>query len=343
MSAYESLLRKILFRMDAESAHNLGLAAVARGLVRTKLVNDPRLRTEAMGIDFANPIGLAAGMDKNAVAVNHWHQLGFGFAEIGTITRHGQPGNPKPRLFRIPEERAVVNRMGFNNQGAAAVAARLAHSSPKIPLGINLGKSKITPLDEAGADYAASFAELKQFASYVVINVSSPNTPGLRELQQLESLRTILDAMAPAESDPPILIKIAPDLDDADLIEIAHMTAELPVAGLIATNTTIDKAVLKRDWNEAGGISGAPLKTRANDVLRLLRAELPAGKVLIGVGGVFNGSDVIEKLRLGADLVQIYTGWVYGGPSTVPKMLLELLSECDKLGLKSIKELQPKR
>jgi len=329
--------------MDAESAHNLGLATVARGLVRAKLIPDPRLNCRAMGIEFANPIGLAAGMDKNAIAVNHWHQLGFGFAEIGTITRHAQPGNPKPRLFRIPAERAVVNRMGFNNQGADAVAARLASMHPKIPLGINLGKSKITPLEEADQDYATSYSRLKQFAEYVVINVSSPNTPGLRELQQLDSLRSILQAMAPTDADPPILIKIAPDLEDADLIEIARMTRDLPVAGLIATNTTIDRKVLKTEWNEVGGISGAPLKERSNEVIRLLRAELPEQKALIGVGGVFTGADVIEKLRLGADLVQIYTGWVYGGPGTVPKMLLDLLTECEILGLKSVSELQPKR
>lgn len=321
---YEKLLRPILFKLDAERAHNAGLAAIARGIVRTKLVQDPRLRVKTLGLAFANPLGLAAGMDKNAVAVRHWHQLGFGHVEVGTVTPLAQPGNPLPRLFRLPEDKAVINRFGFNNAGAEAMAKLLRHNKGRLPLGINLGKNKATSDADAANDYAKGYATLAEFADYVTVNVSSPNTPGLRSLQDIGALRAIVEAMhAASPVRKPILLKLAPDLATDELLEIVGTAKELGFAGLILTNTTLRRDGLTSDPGEAGGLSGAPLRDLAQEVLVAARSatDLP----IIGVGGIFTAADVLNRMAAGAALVQLYTGWVYGGPGTTTRILLDIL------------------
>lgn len=321
---YEKLLRPILFKLDAERAHNAGLAAIARGLVRTRLVPDPRLRVHAFGLNFANPLGLAAGMDKNGVAVRHWHQLGFGHVEVGTVTPLAQPGNPLPRLFRLPDDKAVINRFGFNNAGAEAMAGLLRNNKCHVPLGINLGKNKVTSDADAPGDYAKGYAALAEFADYVTVNVSSPNTPGLRALQDISALRAIVDAMhAASPVRKPILLKLAPDLATEELLEIVGSAQDLGFAGLILTNTTLRRDGLTTDPGEAGGLSGLPLRDLAQETLVAARAatDLP----LVGVGGLFTTADVLNRMSAGASLVQLYTGWVYGGPRTTTRILLDIL------------------
>lgn len=339
--AYDRLLRPLLFRLDAETAHNLAMAAIARGLVRGKLVQDPRLEVEAMGLKFGNPLGLAAGVDKNAENVRHWPGLGFGFAEIGTVTAHPQPGNPKPRLFRVPQDQAIINRMGFNNAGSEAVAQHLArHGQSSIPLGINLGKSKRTPNEEAAQDYATSFQALAPYADYITVNVSSPNTPGLRDLQNVAALRQILEPLIAMNTRQlPILVKLAPDLHDQDLEAALDLALELGLAGIIATNTTIDGNVLSSPPQQQGGISGRPLRAKSNHALRFL-AERNRGRLtLIGVGGIFDGEDLYEKLSLGASVAQVYTGWVYGGPQMPARTLLGLLDAMKNRGIDRVSQI----
>jgi dihydroorotate dehydrogenase len=324
VSYYTAILRPILFRLDAERAHHLALRQISLlppALLRLIFggISRGESRT-AFGVDFPNQVGLAAGMDKNAAALPGWEALGFGFVEIGTITAAAQPGNPHPRLFRYPRQKALVNRMGFNNDGAKAVSARLDRLSragkwPKIPVGINLGKSKTTPLDEAPADYLHSFRQLRKFGNYFVINVSSPNTPGLRDLQETRRLREIIRVLRAEALDQPLLVKIAPDLPDEQAAEIAVLCESEGVAGLLATNTTLDHSALAGQHDEPGGLSGEPLRQRATDVLRSLRAatSLP----IIGSGGVMDAASAKEKFDAGACLVQIYTGFVYRGPQLV--------------------------
>lgn len=327
MTLYERVLRPVLFRMDPERAHNLGMALIVRGLVRGLVVSDPRLRVSRNGIEFPNPIGLAAGFDKNGVTTRRWAGLGFGFAEIGTVTPLAQPGNPAPRLFRFPEQLAVVNRMGFNNAGAAAMAATLRRAGKAgIPIGINLGKNKTTPDEAAHEDYAKAYRQLSEFADYVVINVSSPNTPGLRSLQSVDALKLIVEAMrAEGGTHPPMFIKLAPDLADEDLLNVRDYAVEAGLAGLIATNTTLDHSSIPNGENVVGGLSGRPLAGRSTEVVRLLRNGAPPEFTLIGVGGVFDARSMREKLDAGANLVQLYSGWVYGGPKLVGQILLDYL------------------
>lgn len=318
------LLRRILFQLEAEVAHELALHWLAifgrtPALLRLLFGPPPQLRTRLWNLDFPNPIGLAAGMDKNAVALAAWEALGFGFIEAGTITAHAQPGNPKPRLFRYPQLQALVNRMGFNNEGAEAVARRLenlADHGPArhIPLGLNLGKSKVTPLEQAAEDYLASYRRLYDLGDYFVINVSSPNTPGLRTLQSANELARILDTLRSWEGTrrKPLLVKLAPDLSEAALREAARLSHERGADGLIATNTTLDHSALPPGKDETGGLSGAPLRERASAVLRLLAEESPLP--LIASGGILAGEDALERTTSGATLVQIYTGFVYRGP-----------------------------
>ncbi|MEP6809576.1 MAG: quinone-dependent dihydroorotate dehydrogenase [Chthoniobacterales bacterium] len=324
-SWYEHTLRPLLFQLDPERAHHLGIGflkfassspALLALLRRFQPVPKP---TRVFGLEFPNPIGLAAGFDKNGVALPAWEALGFGFIEIGTVTAKAQPGNPTPRIFRYPEQLALVNRLGFNNDGAVAVAARLRKLRasgrwPKIPVGINLGKSKSTPLAEAADDYLFSFRRLREFADYVVVNVSSPNTPGLRALQGDTALAPLLGALREANHDSkkPILLKIAPDLSAAQLEQIIASCEREEIAGIIATNTTLDHASLG-DKDEAGGLSGAPLRMRATELVRAIKARthLP----VIGVGGIMTPQDAREKLEAGAELVQIYTGYVFRGPA----------------------------
>ncbi len=325
MSAYDELVRPLLFALDPETVHNLGMQAIARGIVTGRRFDDRRLRLQCFGVDFANPIGLAAGFDKNAEAVDRWGDFGFGYAELGTVTRHAQPGNPKPRLFRVVEDQAIINRMGFNNDGADAVAARLERATPTIPIGVNLGKSKRTPLEDAPSDYAYSFRRLAPLASYVVVNVSSPNTPGLRTLQDKGPLTAILSGLRSMDASKPLFVKIAPDLEESALADVISVATECGLTGIIATNTTLRRDGLTHPIDQAGGLSGAPLRSRALDVLRFLRRESPASFVLIGVGGIFTAQDVRERMAAGADMVQMYSGWVYGGPECVADILAELV------------------
>lgn len=291
---------------------------------------DARLEREVFGIRFPNPIGLAAGFDKNAVALPAWEGLGFGFAEVGTITAKAQPGNPRPRIFRLPRQQALINRLGFNNDGCDAVAARLRklrerRGWPGIPVGINLGKSKATPLAEATADYLLCFERLRQFGDYFVLNVSSPNTPGLRQLQDREALDGLLTAFQGRNVDGrPVLIKIAPDLEWAAIDEIIALALDHRVAGLIATNTTVDHASVPSALDTAGGLSGLPLRARSTEVVRYIaqNSALP----VIAVGGVFTVDDVIEKLDAGAALVQVYTGFIYEGPLMPRRLCAELVA-----------------
>jgi dihydroorotate dehydrogenase len=301
---------------------------------------DPRLEQSLFGCRFANPVGLAAGFDKNGVAAAIWHLFGFGFAELGTITWHAQAGNPRPRLFRLAAEQAALNRMGFNNQGAEACRRLLERQRLSPPgqrpavLGINLGKSRITPLEQAPDDYAASLELLAPLADYAVINVSSPNTPGLRELQDEVLLRRLVERLRRLPGCPPLLVKIAPDLED-DAIDA------------IAVNTSLDRLGLEQRLlpqtgkplsEESGGLSGAPLRHRALEVLRRLRATAGPALPLIGVGGIDSAGGAWERIAAGASLVQLYTGWIYGGPALVPRILEGLSLQLDRHGLGHIGE-----
>lgn len=323
MNLYVRILRPLLFRLDAEAAHHFALKFLQvcpPSLLRAAFGRPPSAPVKVFGVEFPSPVGLAAGMDKNAVALSAWEALGFGFVEIGTITAHAQPGNPLPRLFRYPGQQALINRMGFNNEGAEAVAQRLEALRgrgrwPSIPVGINLGKSKVTALEDAPADYLASFRRLLPFGDYFVVNVSSPNTPGLRDLQETGRLQKIICALREAAPEKPLLIKIAPDLEDEAAAEIAALAQREGMAGLIATNTTIDHSSVSPGRDETGGLSGAPLTSRATALLRFLRAQtaLP----IVGSGGVMDASSALEKFEAGAELVQIYTGFVYRGPQLI--------------------------
>jgi dihydroorotate dehydrogenase len=311
---------------------------LAKGLFRAPAFDDPRLHQTFFGVDFPNPLGLAAGFDKNGAALDHWHQLGFGFVEAGTVTYHAQPGNPKPRLFRLPADKALINRLGFNNDGARAIATRLAVAKCKVPLGVNLGKSKITELPNAAQDYQESFRLLHKFGDYFVVNVSSPNTPGLRTLQEKQPLLEILLALREVNAEKPLFVKVAPDLEPTavdDVVEVAH---EAKLTGLIATNTTILRDGISDDRGLDGGLSGAPLRARSNAVLSHLYKACDKSMILIGVGGIMSGADVYEKIRLGAHLCQLYTGWIYGGPTMIPAACQELSSLMSRDGMKSLAE-----
>ena len=323
MDLYHSFLRPLLFCLPAEAAHNLallGLRATPRWALKSAFGPAPQDPVRLLGLNFPNRVGLAAGMDKNATALGAWEAMGFGFIEAGTITALAQPGNPKPRCFRYPEKSALMNRMGFNNAGASTIAKRLAKLKssrcwPSVPVGINIGKSKVTPNDQAASDYATSFRLLLPYGDYFTINVSSPNTPELRALQERESLVRIIRSLHAVDAGKPILVKIAPDLDEAQLAEIADVANSEGLAGLIATNTTLDQSAVPPDSRQQGGLSGAPLSRRSTEVIQTLRrhTELP----IIASGGVMTGADAREKIDAGASLVQLYTGFVYSGPALI--------------------------
>jgi dihydroorotate dehydrogenase len=339
------LLRPLLFRLDAERAHGLAMALARRwsalASARTgadDIARDRLLRLSAMGLDFPNPVGLAAGLDKDAEAVPAWQALGFGFVEVGTVTALPQPGNPRPRLFRLPADAALINRMGFNNAGAEAMTVRLTRLRGRgvldIPLGVNIGKSKVTPADAAAADYRRSFELLGELADYVVVNISSPNTPGLRDLQTIDQVRAIVDAIQDRNqqlSRPrPLLVKLAPDLADADAIACAHAALDAGCAGLVLTNTTIRFDGLRGDTDGmSGGLSGRPLFERSTELLGLVRQAVGPDPVLIGVGGIMDPHGAAAKLAAGADLVQVYTGLIYRGPGFVRELLRGLCAEAD--------------
>lgn len=336
---YEHVLRKMLFQIDPETAHNAAMGAISKGLLQAPSFRDERLEQTFFGKKFPNPIGLAAGFDKNALAIPYWRGLGFGFAEIGTVTYHAQSGNPKPRMFRFPDEKALVNRLGFNNHGAAVISERVAKSMglAGIPIGVNLGKSKVTPLDEAAGDYAESyrlFTKASKDIAYFVINVSSPNTPGLRNLQEKGALESIIRAIRSAGPEKPLFVKVAPDLHESDLGDVLDVAVEYGLKGIIATNTTI------KHTHGRGGLSGEPLKERALEVLRFFSKRAPKDLVLIGVGGIFTSDDLYNRLAAGAHLCQIYTGWIYGGPVLIPKMLEQLVERMDREGLHSVSEIR---
>jgi len=322
---YQGVLKPLAFQMDPEKVHYTAMNLMQRfgGPLSGVLEVDP---VELFGVRFPNRLGLAAGFDKNGVGIDFWHQFGFGHVELGTVTFHAQPGNPKPRLFRLPADKALINRMGFNNDGAAALAERLKVAKPKIPIGINLGKSKITPLEEAAEDYASSYKLLHTFGDYFVINVSSPNTPGLRSLQDRSALESIVDAMRAVDSSRPLFVKIAPDLEFEAVDEVIGMALDKGLTGLIATNTTLSRAGLQTPPSaggeyETGGLSGAPLTQRADEILGYVAKHVSGKMVVIGVGGVGDRETYLRKRDLGADIVQLYTGWIYGGPALVPKIL----------------------
>jgi dihydroorotate dehydrogenase len=354
---YRALLRPILFALPAETAHVLTMNTL-RALSRVQpllriwrnryLPRDNGLAVEAFGLKFPTPVGLAAGLDKNAEAFEAFASFGFGFVEVGTITAEGQPGNPQPRLFRLPADRALINRMGFNNHGAQAAAARVARERDRtVPLGINLGKTKRVPNELAMDDYAASARLLAPHADYVVVNVSSPNTPGLRDLQQVSELRKllvrvreILDEAAPTRRIP-LLLKIAPDLADDDVDAIADLAVELKLEGLIATNTTIKRDGLKTPADTvaaygAGGLSGPPVKARALEVLRRLRARVGTQVALIAVGGIETVDDAWERICAGASLVQIYTALIYEGPLLARRIALGLAERARAEGFATV-------
>ncbi|MBN9503506.1 MAG: quinone-dependent dihydroorotate dehydrogenase [Armatimonadetes bacterium] len=342
MSLYGSILRPLLFCLPPETAHELGMKVLQRGWVKARDFHHPILEQEYFGVKFKNPLGLAAGFDKNALVLNHWHQLGFGFVEIGTITWHPQPGNPKPRMFRIPSHQGLINRLGFNNQGAREISSRLAASKPQIPVGVNLGKSKITELADAPKDYQDSYRLLNKNGSYFVVNVSSPNTPGLRNLQEKGPLIEIIQAIREVNPDRPLFVKVAPDLEFPALDEVLQVAQDMKITGLIATNTTISRDILPPNTpnrDETGGLSGQPVKQRADEVLAHL-AKNSKDLTLIGVGGIFDGQDLYDKIARGAHLCQIYTGWIYGGPHTVPNILEEFVGILQRDGIKSLEELR---
>lgn len=327
---YERVVRPALFRLgggDAETAHHSTIAALSRlahvppavaALRRWNGVDDPRT---VFGVRFPSVVGLAAGMDKDGAALKAWPALGFGFVEVGTVTRHAQPGNPRPRLFRLRDSGAIINRMGFNNEGADVLAARLAALGPLgVPLGISIGKSKVTPVEEAVGDYVRSMRALRPFADYVAINVSSPNTPGLRGLQDRGLLDELVAALQAEADGTPLLVKIAPDLTSEAITEVLQVCADHTVAGLIATNTTISRDGLSlrdaRLAEEAGGLSGRPLTERTREVVGFIHSEAP-DLPIIGVGGISTVDDAMRMIDAGASLLQLYTGFIYGGPPLV--------------------------
>ncbi|KKZ10208.1 MAG: dihydroorotate dehydrogenase [Candidatus Synechococcus spongiarum 15L] len=329
------------------------LASTAAVLQR----QDPRLQQHCLGLTFPNPLGLAAGFDKNGVAAAIWHCFGFGFAEMGTITALPQRGNPRPRLFRLAAEQAALNRMGFNNHGSRRAATGLTEQKLPPPsqrpalLGLNIGKSRATSMVAVAEDYAVSYSRLAPLADYVVINVSSPNTPGLRDLQGVEALSQLIGRLHTTPlptSRPPLLVKIAPDLTDAQLLELAELALDLhrrgELAGVIANNTSLDRQGLEARRlitghtlaEESGGLSGAPIRARSLAVLRRLRSRLQGRVPLVGVGGIDSPQAAWERLAAGANLLQVYTGWIYQGPQLVPAVLEGLLRQLDAHGLDSV-------
>jgi dihydroorotate dehydrogenase len=352
---HKKIIRPLLFRQDPEAAHNQAVRSLARasgsrltlGLVK-KIYGSPELPTEVFGLRFPNPVGLAAGMDKHGDAIPGWAALGFGFSELGGVTWRAQDGNPKPRLFRAVPDEAVVNRMGFNNSGAEDMAQKLSAWRksglwPAHPVGINLGKSKVTPLEEAAEDYASSFRVLRDLADFFVVNVSSPNTPNLRQLQDKGALDGILAALQGQNpSHKPVLVKVAPDLSFEALDEILELVGPRNISGIVATNTTITRpqtsdGALQKIYAEAGGLSGKPLRARSTEVIRHLYSRTGGKVPIIGVGGIFSVEDAWEKITAGACLVQCYTGLIYEGPDLAKKIVAGLGKKLEEAGLKELK------
>ena len=339
---YKSFIRPFFFHFNPEFIHKITVGIIKIGFVIPgvkQLVrkafnqNYPELRTKVFGVEFDNPIGLAAGFDKNAVLFDELSAFGFGFVEIGTLTPKAQPGNPKPRLFRVPPNKALINRMGFNNDGLNLAVKRLKKKKSKVIIGGNIGKNKITPNEDAILDYEKGFEALFEVVDYFVVNVSSPNTPNLRALQEKEPLKKILSRLqelnGKKQKRKPILLKIAPDLTNDQLDDIVEIVFETKIDGIVATNTTISREGLsiskdKIDAIGAGGLSGLPVKKRATEVIRYLSQKSNKKIPIIGVGGVNTAADAIEKLDAGASLIQVFTGFIYEGPGIVKRINKEL-------------------
>lgn len=330
--AYEAFVKPLLFSLDAETAHHLTIGLLARvsnfdSAIRVLRSSQPPSKPKTVfGVDFPNPIGLAAGLDKNGVALPAWAAFGFGFIEIGTVTAKAQPGNPKPRIFRLPRQQALINRLGFNNDGADAIAQRLAALRasgrwPAVPVGINIGKSKVTPLEQAKDDYLYSYRLLRRFADYITLNISSPNTPGLRDLQEPEKLSELLHAisMEAVTAPKPLLVKISPDLSAAELKAVLAVCEEKGVSAIIAANTTLDHSSIPPKLDQSGGLSGAPLRDKSTALVR----EIAAGCTIpvIASGGIVDAESAREKFQAGAQLIQLYTGFVFRGPGLIREIV----------------------
>lgn len=343
------LLRWFLFKFDPEKVHYFTFKLLGFWLKvpfvkpiwkAIYCVKNPLLETTVAGIKFPNPVGLAAGFDKNALRVNELAACGFGFVEIGTVTPVGQEGNPKPRLFRLLADKAIINRMGFNNDGADIIVERLKKLDPACIIGGNIGKNKVTPNEEATSDYLKCYHALEPYVDYFVVNVSSPNTPNLRELQDkaplTNLLQTLMDERTKKGSSKPIFLKIAPDLTDSQLDDIVAIVSETKIAGVIATNTTIERGNLVTSKAEiesigAGGVSGKPLTKRSTEVISYLFQKSNGAFPIIGVGGIYSGEDAIEKLKAGASLVQVYSGFIYEGPALVKRINKAVLKKRKKI------------
>lgn len=345
---YQRVLRPLLFRLDAETAHHVGLwglsladlaPAVARWRRAAVRPSRSSLATTIAGLRFPNPVGLAAGLDKNAEALAGLFACGFGSVEVGTVTPRAQPGNPKPRIFRIPEHQALINRMGFNNEGMDAMAGRLRELEWRpAPLGVNLGKNKDTPLERAVEDYVLTARKLGPLADYVAVNLSSPNTPGLRQLQEPEALAALLRAVRVEVQGRPLFLKIAPDLGDEAVDAAVDVARDCGTDGLICTNTTITRPVEHPRCAEAGGFSGKPLFTRSTEIVRRAFKRADGKLPIIGVGGIFDGEDAWRKVCAGASLVQVYSGFIYRGPGLVKEILDTLETKLSELGLDALEK-----
>ncbi len=332
---YKSLIRPVLFRFDPEKVHYFTFSVLknfpfAARLFLPKPVADPRLEREVFGLKFKNPVGLAAGFDKDAKMFQELSDLGFGFIEIGTLTPKPQDGNPKKRLFRLKEDQAIINRMGFNNGGVEAAVERL-RKNKNVLIGGNIGKNKVTPNEHAADDYIICFEELFPVVDYFVVNVSSPNTPNLRELQDKKPLTELLGTLqqlnSKKEKPKPILLKIAPDLSDDQLLDIIDIVQETQIAGVIATNTTLSREGLQSEnKQETGGLSGKPLTKRSTEVIRFLSEKSGKAFPIIGVGGIHTAEDALEKMEAGASLVQLYTGFIYEGPGLIGEINRRILA-----------------
>lgn len=348
---YNRLLKPLFFSMDPESAHDL--MRVFGRLTNSSLVSgalgtffgvaDPRLRVAVAGLSFPNPIGLAAGLDKNVELVGLCAALGFGHLELGTVTGQPQPGNPKPRIFRIADEKAIINRMGFPSEGADAVERQLREVRKRLnnlpPIGINIGKSKVVELERAIDDYRYSFERLAPLSDYITVNVSSPNTQGLRQLQERDRLTALLQSLGDLnERKLPIFLKVAPDLEWGALEEVVEVCLQCSVAGIIATNTTVSRDALRSNLQEAGGLSGAPLREKSLAVVRFLAQQINGRMALIGVGGISTAEDVLNMLAAGACMVQVYTGLIYEGPGLVKSINQQLISYMDRHGCRSLRD-----
>ncbi len=345
---WEKIMRPAAFAIDAERAHEMGMSALKSGLASPFYADDHTFGLEPFdifGLTFPNPLGLAAGFDKNGVVVDQLAELGFGFVEVGTVTAEPQPGNPKPRMFRLPADQALVNRLGFNNEGTAEVVERLRTIKRKCIVGVNIGKNKDVPNERATESYVAAFEAVQEVADYVAVNISSPNTPGLRELQHDKYLDELLGSLqrppegATQRTRKPLLVKIAPDLSDAEIERIVDVCLSRGVAGIIATNSTVGRSGLRTPVTaelQQGGLSGRPLAKRSNDVISRIYRHGEGKLPIVGVGGVFTAEDAFEKIAAGASLVEAYTGFVYGGPTFAAEVCSGLARILTERGFKGV-------